>query len=509
MQEKGQDIGASTFRFMEKNKATVLLQAMNEADALQFANLPDSLIEQEKDLKIAISFYQRQLNDARLNEDTITAINELENTLFENKELYRRLINNLEENHPDYYNLKYQQNQTQLSDVQEQLNDQTAILSYFVGDSSIYTLLTQKDNTQLFKTQKPADWNTVIQNFREVVTLSKPEMKANPYTPKIFRQFVQHAHTLHNCLLNQPLEELSHHTHLKIIPDGELNYIPFELLLTEMGDTASVDYKNLAYVLKQQSVSYHYSAALMMEQLENNVKNENQQTSKYGGYAALYEKSDSLDEDLPTIRQLVQDMALFFNGEAYSGNRASKQHFLEDSLNYQILQFGMHGKLDDRHPLNSHLVFTKDAIPGNSNLYAADLYNMKLQTDLAVLSACNTGTGLLQKGEGVMSLSRAFTYAGCPSLVMSLWSIPEHASANVLRGFFKNLKSGESKDVALQQAKLGYLNDALISESHPVNWAGLIATGNSDSLYSKTRWYWLGFALVFISGGVLFKFLKP
>ena len=141
----------TTFQFIEKNKATVLLQSMNEAEALQYANLPDTLLEKEKDLKIAITFHQKQLNEALEYEDTLE-IERLDKILFEEKQQYNQLINNLEENHHEYYQLKYRQNEIQLVDVQKQLDDKTALLSYFVGDSSIYILSIQKEKSKLYKT---------------------------------------------------------------------------------------------------------------------------------------------------------------------------------------------------------------------------------------------------------------------------------------------------------------------------------------------------------------------
>jgi len=111
-QENGQTVSKAAFRFMEKNKATVLLQSMNEADALQYANLPDSLLEQERDFKIAITFHQKQLNDA-IEYEEVQEIKRLNALLFNEKQQYHQLINNLENNYPSYYRLKYQQNKTQ------------------------------------------------------------------------------------------------------------------------------------------------------------------------------------------------------------------------------------------------------------------------------------------------------------------------------------------------------------------------------------------------------------
>jgi len=500
-QQNGQDVSKAAFRFMEKNKATVLLQSMNEADALKYANLPDSLLEQEKDLKIAITFHQKKLNEAIEYEDTL-AIERIDKILFDEKQEYRQLIDDLEKNHPKYYRLKYQQNQTHLTDVQKQLNNKTSILSYFVGDSSIYTLLILKDSTQLFKTKKPAEWNNTIKDFRDAITLSDPVASANPYTKKLYYQYAENARSLYQLLLKEPLNKLDHIPHLTIIPDAELNYIPFDLLLKDKADTSIVNYKTLPYFLKEKTLSYVYSATLMMEQLQNS---DYEKSHTYGGYAPHY--LDTINTDIPKIRKLVNEMATAFNGKAYLKDKATKTNFLKDTLKYKILHFAMHGKLDDQNPLNSHLVFsqnTQDTLQDHNKLFAADLYSHQLNTDLAVLSACETGTGTLQKGEGVMSLSRAFTYSGCPSLVMSLWSIPEKSTIEVLRNFFKNIKSGKSKDISLQQAKLDYLENTPATLSHPVYWSGLVLTGNTKAIQFKrslsSSWWIFGLLLVLFGG---------
>jgi len=158
------------------------------------------------------------------------------------------------------------------------------------------------------------------------------------------------------------------------------------------------------------------------------------------------------------------------------------------------------------------LAFTPNTKEDDYKLYASDLYDMKLNTDLAVLSACDTGVGELQKGEGIMSLSRAFTYAGCPSLVMSLWSIPEKSSSELLRTFFEKLKKNVPKNIALQKAKLDYLETANHNVSHPNNWAGLVLTGNTEALNFKNdsnvfRWI---LALLLMLGSIFLvtKYLK-
>jgi len=472
----------ATFRLIEKNKATVLLQSMNEHDALQFTNLPDGLVEQEKDLKIAIAFYDRRLNEAKSKslsseketKDVYNKISKLENRLFENKENYHQLIKNLEDNYLDYYQFKYQQKETSLAEVQYQLDEQTALIEYFVGFKHFYIFSIQKNKTKLYKIEKPNDWDEKINDFVGIFNGSNLNDDLHNST-EVYR-FIEQATFFYERLLQLPLADLDENiTHLQIIPDAELNYIPFDVLFYEKLDiTTNLNFGDLPFLIKQKAIGYAYSANLWLDNLTTGPL---QNPVVYGGYASQHSYEEE-DADLPIARKQVQGIAELFKGKSYLADTATKSSFLNDNNAYNILHFAMHGKVNDTLPLNSHLVFTKtDSL---NKLYAADLYNTKLQTDLAVLGACNTGTGKVQKGEGIMSLSRAFTYAGCPSLVMSLWSIPDVSSAKVLDGFFTNLKNGLSKDVALQQAKLNFLETS--EKSHPLYWAGLVAVGNLEPL---------------------------
>lgn len=127
-----------------------------------------------------------------------------------------------------------------------------------------------------------------------------------------------------------------------------------------------------------------------------------------------------------------------------------------------------------------------------NELTAIELYSMSLKSDLVVLSACNTGFGTLHRGEGIMSFARAFAYAGVPSAVISLWQVRDKATSKILVHFYKYLKAGETKDLALQHAKLEFVKD-YPQMSAPFYWAGFILAGNREPLPfpSSWSWYWI------------------
>ena len=169
----------------------------------------------------------------------------------------------------------------------------------------------------------------------------------------------------------------------------------------------------------------------------------------------------------------------------------------------------MHGILDDQQPMRSHLLFQQedpslvDSLNDNY-LMMAELYGMQLNAELAVLSACNSGIGQLSGGEGMMSLSRAFSYAGVRSIVMSLWAVSDQSTADLMLLFYKNLKNGSTKANALRQAKLEYLetyNDPIFS--HPYYWSGFVMIGDTSPIRTKPNVLaWIsGLSLIFLAIG--------
>jgi CHAT domain-containing protein len=133
-------------------------------------------------------------------------------------------------------------------------------------------------------------------------------------------------------------------------------------------------------------------------------------------------------------------------------------------------------------------------------LNTTDIYNLKLNAQLTVLSACNTGTGILKKGEGIMSLARGFLYAGCPSIIMSLWEVEDESGTQIMTSFYKNLKKGKTKDESLRLAKLEYLESVNSRKAHPHYWLGFVSIGDNSSLYISYDFYFFILLILALSG---------
>jgi CHAT domain-containing protein len=167
----------------------------------------------------------------------------------------------------------------------------------------------------------------------------------------------------------------------------------------------------------------------------------------------------------------------------------------------QVLYFGTHAIADPTDPLRSKLVLAKEVGEQREDgyLHAYELFGLPLQAELAVLNACESGVGNLQKGEGMISLAYSMHYAGCPSTVLSLWKVDEKINTGITAQFLDYLQQGVSSSEALRQAKLDYLNSADARGQHPFYWGGMVLLGkdNPVALAAQPRRAW---ALLGVAG---------
>ncbi|MEO1055114.1 MAG: CHAT domain-containing protein, partial [Bacteroidota bacterium] len=328
-----------------------------------------------------------------------------------------------------------------------------------------------------------------IENFRSLLSKKGLAETDSGYYKKLSSE----SHYLFEKLLAQPLANLDEKVkQLIIIPDAELGYLPFELLLTDQVGQAKLNFRTLPYLLKAYSVQYAYSTTLLLDRVSNDLE----ATSGLISYAPIYasELTDSIaversgryrdaivplewnDKEAQAINQYV-------SGETYLAQAATESAFKANAKNSRILHLAMHAFVDDEDPMNSKLVFTQDNDSIEDGfLHTFELYNMDLNAELVVLSACETGYGKLVKGEGIMSLARGFSYAGVPSVVMSHWQVDDFSTSQIMELFYKNLADGLTKDEALRQAKLEFLETTEELRTHPFFWGSFVLLGDASEI---------------------------
>lgn len=514
----------SCFYYSESNRAQTLAQAVNDELALQFADLPDSLRKKEYRLRIALSHLRAQLLEARNTQNQIRT-DSLQNTFYATNQEYQSFLVFLENKFPNYYALKHNDPTTDISTIQEEILDpQSALIEYHLGDSLIHIFTITKEGFTVKQLNNRTEIEAMLVKFRSGIQESLEERWR--FTDK--QDFWKANHQIYKQLAEPAIASLPRRIKkLIIIPSQKLGYLPFETLITQFDEKEKLDYRRMPFLLYRYTINYHYSARLLA-QSQRLPANRN---TKYAGFAPAYATKGQYPEkavavrnnaglsaalgegllDLPGAKASVTEAAHLFNGDAYLDYQATEQSFKQNARKYGILHLAMHGFVDNLNPLYSALIFSASEDDDEDGyLNAFELYNMDLNTQLAVLGACNTNYGQIKKGVGIMSMARAFAYAGCPSLVASLWSVPDEASSQIMRTYFAALKEGLPKDEALRQAKLNYLKDSPNRLASPIYWAGLVSIGDNQPIIQKhgrLAWpfYTLGILLAILLAVWIFK----
>ncbi len=507
LKEYNKEIGLDieSFVFFEKSKAGLLFEAIQEANALQYAGIPQDLLDEEYRLKTEISYHeklrQRKLDDGLTGSDT--SLITIDVRLFDLLIRYDTLKTHFETNYPEYYRLKYDVSTVPIDLVQKQIlrPDQTMV-EYLVGDSSIFIFIVSKDRHKITQIKKDFPLDSLVQQMR--LGLYGPYTDGNGaininYRNKTFaaERYVDAACEIYQKLI-EPIEtDLS--SSVIIVPDGVLGYIPFQALIKQKSDRA-YRFREHQYFGIEHQISYSYSATLLREMIEKEHRSTPRKSllsvapyydgrpytidsirlAELGaiGIADLVGTRSSM-EPLPHSGEESQTIRKLWEGDILQAAEATEEKFTSIAENYRILHLATHGEANDKVGDFAYLAFSEiEDEEENELLYIKDIYNLKLNADLVVLSACQTGVGELLQGEGIISLARAFAYAGAKSIVMTLWSVNDRQTKDIMIDFHLNLRKGMNKDKALWKAQRKYLELNEGEKASPYYWAPFVGIGD-------------------------------
>lgn len=474
------------FFFMEKSKSILLLEAQRNAEATKYGEVPKNILTKEQQFRAKITHLEQEIFKHKSDSQS------LNDTLFSVKNNYRNLLFKVEQQYPEYYKLKYKSDVVSIQTISQNLEKNQALLSYMITKKNIYLVVIDIDKKSFYKLPFDTDLKNTIKN------LYKKSSVLNIEDVSIYND----SYTVYKKILEPALKNIKA-TDLVIIADDILNYIPFDALVTSE--------KKQNFVLEYYSISYASSATLLQENNKIKPSNNNKLLAfapKFGvdSKPINYERND-LSPLLYNTKE-AQQIARFFNGKIFTGDKASIKNFNAEINNYNLLHFATHASANDEFPDYSYLAFSNKNKQSNL-LYVKDLYNYTINTDLVTLSACQTGIGKLQKGEGMLSLARAFNYAGATAIVTTLWKIDDQSTSEIMVEFYKNLKKGLSKKDALRHAKLKYLKsnkDQILR--HPYYWSGIILTGNTMPITNPNYNYFLFLSVILLIVIMAVIFLK-
>ncbi|WP_080057797.1 CHAT domain-containing protein [Spirosoma aerolatum] len=443
---------ASAYRFIEKSRAVLLNDKLNELGANRQLS-PKQAIEEER-LQKRVSDWQTKLLTEKPNTSAYTKALDSLHTAQEQREAF---VHQLEQTNPVYYRYKYDNSVLSLSQVQTQLAKRDAsLVTYFVGDSSLYALGISPSGTKLIKLA--ASGYTTLANTLLALDASSDAQN---------QQFTRYL-SVSNQLYNQLLYPLALKPGRVIVsPDGML--LPFEAL--------SVSATKPDFLVNRYAFSYAYSINRLFKESIATSTGWANRTGSFLGMAPVRFSTRLNQLPLPGSNMVLQRIGDQFSSPTLlTGKLATRQAFRQQADTYQVIQLFTHAEADTLG--HEPALFFSDSALHLSELSGSSL----LSTELIGLSACKTGIGANQLGEGVFSLARGFTALGVPSILTTLWNVESEATYDLTERFYTKLAEGLPKDFALQQAKIDYLASVDLSGQLPNQWAGLLLIGDAEPL---------------------------
>lgn len=487
------------FQFSERAKASLLIASLQENQSQSYAGVPDTLIQQEKDLQRQLEYLRSTLANLKEGDEMAPVIRK---KIIEVGEKGNAIRANIALNFPDYFRLKYHTPLPSTAEVQQWAKRKDrAVIEFFCGDSCavVFAITGEKVQFHILPHSKAA-MNRVQLLLDGVKSYNGQSMKSawaafEPLAKQVYQDWLG---PLHGLLKDQQ--------RWVVVPDGPFSQFPLEILIPTDAAIAT-GFKDADFLLRRHIIGYEFSAKnLLVSVQESGTRAAKHQVAAMAPTFPIEAKDATRGGEfaltaLPFAHEEVNNILQFMEGESLLGNAASEEWLKANANDFEVLHLASHGIMDSDQPSRSRILLNptekEDGI-----LFAYELFGMTLQSKLAVLSACNTGTGRYQRGEGMMSMARAFAFAGCPSILMSIWEVDDLSTSKLMEMFYAELAKGKDKDEALHNAKIAFLDQASGPQTHPFFWAGFIQTGDFTPIKdgNSTIWWVLGMLGIGIIG---------
>jgi len=473
------------FRYSEKGKGLILLDAFHAARAESFGSVPDKVIASVHQIEVEIAETEKEYF-LRTQVASPSELDSLQNRLFLLQEEFSKRIEGVNQKYPEYYNLRYGATTPSVARIQQTVlrNDQT-LIEYFLGNLDLRIFVLNQNGLEVKSIPLTVEFLDAIDSFNLAI-------RQFPYIPS--NQIEQNLNAYANSAvllyrnLIAPVEDLLD-SNLIIIPDGKLGFLPFDALLRNPIDSFT-NFRDHPYMIRDFAISYNYSATLLSEMVN---KAPIEGLKPYLGFAPDFSESPvtGLSPLLHNIEE-VNKAQETLGGRVYIGGKATKSNFIAHQEDYNILHLATHGKVDESDDVYSYLAFgSEDYLdPDQYSLFVRDIYGLSINAQLIILSACETGAGKLFSGEGIVSIARSFSYAGAASILATRWSINDKTTNNFMGYFLDQVKLGNPKDASVRNATLKYLDNQNQQYAHPFYWSSFMIFGDMEPILFPESYNW-------------------
>lgn len=452
---------------------------LNLRNNLAFSHIPKQIMERENFLKNKLTA-------------SLEGSGHMTDFLEANK-AWDSYLDSLKQIHPKYYKMRYGTIEESLVDIKNHVPKNTTVVRYLFIDKQLYAFVITNSKTTFYKLPFNREENNIQKLLNNLLNFEDTNNLSN----QLYKQ------------LWEPLEAYITTKKVIVVPDEELFNLSFETLTNKQIATYSELANNS--LLSKYTISYNYSLFL--------INNEHKKTNYNNNFIAFVPEfndemkthyklkiSDTLDIDKayltllpqPFTKDLAKNSSKLFRGESFLNEKSTEHIFKQNAKEHKIIHIGTHAESNNLSPELSRLVFAKPIENTDKTddgyLYTYEIYNTNLSSNLAILTACETGKPTYQAGEGMISLAHAFNYAGSESILTSLWKVDEQSSAEIIAHFYNYIKKGMDKDEALKKAKLDYIKTAEGRTINPQYWASLVIMGDTSPIEmasNSNRVYWI------------------
>jgi CHAT domain-containing protein len=474
------------FLIGEKNKASVMTANLEEKGFNKTTGIEGGLLQKERNCKYNIARLNVRSEETHDRKDMEKIAGEKAGYEIELSRLQKEL-----EQDGGYYKLKYDDSSPGIKELQERLDNKEALISFYVTTEALHIFILTKSSfaytrlDSLTRLQhETEDWLNALKT-----TENGRKFRGAPLGARLYEDLIK------------PIQSLiPGKDEWIIIPDGFLYFLPLESL--PAGEGAKT-------LLETTTISYRFSSRLLAipgaPDLDNNSSVKVLAFAPFAGKQGGAGQAGSNQSGAVYFSRLPAsgEEIAGAQGNSYLDSFATKERFLAEINKYPIIHLATHAVSSINDASASYIAFYPQKKSSMEDcLFLEELYGLNLNaTQLVIISACETGQGELVSNEGVISLARAFAYAGCESTISSLWKADDKATSFILRRFYGYLREGYTKSKALQHAKLDYLRSDAINKS-PAYWSHLILIGSTAPVYPVKLPYQWGFLV--IPFGILF-----
>ena len=488
--------------FVQRSKAAVLRDEISGNELLFAAGVPDSISEKQKKLAGNIAAYNNLIieESRRTNPDS-GKISLWKDDVFEMNRENERMKEKIKSDFPLYSELLMKTEPAPLSEIQKKLKNDETVVDYMLsnqytdGKRKLYIFIITSKN--LFVHESLLD-TAFIKNAGII-------RRANLHygtTPRdfSFQDYTGALNYMYVNLIRDIIPQLSG-KRLIIIPDEEIGWLPFDAFAEETLSGIREDYEGIPFLINNYTISYGYSSSLIFSRTPGR-----KYFNRVYAFSPGYLNGDSSAMNLSSLQgasREIEAIYKWFGGKKYTGNMATETIFRSLLPEQAVLHLAMHSISDTVNSKYSYLMFDTEAdTVEDGKLFNYEISLSRVRSPMVVLSACNSGTGKLYHGEGLMSLARGFILAGASSVIRTSWEVNDEVSESIITRFYYHLSGGKGKDEALRLAKIDFIRKNPPYMSNPYYWAAYELVGDNEPVACNKRFiYW--FVLICIMAGLL------